>query len=266
MITKIFRLLGFIAPMAAPLLTGCVSIAVTPDVRQALAPTGKLRVGVYTGSPTSMVRDPVSGEAKGISFDLGKEFASRLGVPFEPVEFGRIAQVLEALKIGAVDFTVTNATAARAKDMDFTAPVLDLELGYLVISGSSVSTIADVDQPGIRIGVTQGSTSQSVLSRQFKHAALVPAPSLKGAIEMLSSRKADAYATNKAVLFEISDRLPGSRVLDGRWGLEHMAVAIPKGRDQGLPYVRKFAEDAKSGGLVKRLASKAGLRGIANTE
>lgn len=266
MITKICRLLGFIAPMAAPLLTGCGRIAVPPDLRQALAPTGKLRVGVYPGSPTSMVRDPVSGEAKGISFDLGKELASRLGVPFEPVEFGRIAQVLEALKIGAVDFTVTNATAARAKDMDFTAPVLDLELGYLVISGSPVSTIADVDRPGIRIGVTQGSTSQSVLSRQFKHAALVPAPSLKGAIEMLSLRKVDAYATNKAVLFEISDQLPGSRVLDGRWGLEHMAVAIPKGRDHGLPYILKFAEDARSEGLVGRVAGKAGLRGAANTE
>jgi polar amino acid transport system substrate-binding protein len=213
-----------------------------------------------------MIRDPASGERKGVSFDLGKEFARRLGVPFEPVEFPRIAEVLEALKKGNVDFTLTNATAARAKDIDFTAPILDIELGYLVLSGSPVSTLTDVDRPGIRVGVTQGSTSQSTLSRQLKNAVLVPAPTLKNAIEMLSLRKIDAYATNKASLFEMSDQLPGSRVLAGRWGLEHLAIGIPKGRDQGMAYVRKFAEDAKSEGLVKRAADKAGLRGAINME
>jgi polar amino acid transport system substrate-binding protein len=64
----------------------------------------------------------------------------------------------------------------------------------------------------------------------------------------------------------MSDALPGSRMLDGRWGLEHLAVAIPKGRDQGMAYVRKFAEDAKSEGLVDRAVERAGLRGTVNTQ
>jgi len=268
MIIKIRWSAVFVIAIVALLLSGCVTTALPPtlEVRQTLAPTGRLRVGVFPGSPTSMVRDPASGETKGVSFDLGKEFARRLGVPFEPVEFSRIAEVLEALKSGNVDFTLTNATAARAKDIDFTAPILDIELGYLVLPGSPVSTLADVDRPGIRVGVTQGSTSQSTLSRQFKNAVVVPAPTLKSAIEMLSLRKVDAYATNKAGLFEMADQLPGSRVLAGRWGLEHLAIGIPKGRDQGMAYVRKFAEDAKSEGLVKRAADRAGLRGAVNME
>ncbi len=90
-------------------------------VRQALAPGGKLRVGVYPGSPTSMIRDRASGETKGLAYELGQEFARRLNIPFEPVEFTQIADVLDALKRGAVDFTVTNASPARAKDVDFTA-------------------------------------------------------------------------------------------------------------------------------------------------
>ena len=93
------------------------------------------------------------------------------------------------------------------------------------------------------MGVSQGGTSHSTLTRELKNATVVPAPTIKSAIEMLSLRKVDAFATNKAVLFEMSDELPGSRMLDGRWGLEHLAVAIPKGRDQGMAYVRKFAED-----------------------
>ena len=248
------------------LLAACAGMhtAAAPEVRQALAPTGKLRVGVYAGSPFSMIRDPVSGETKGVTVEIGRTLATRLGVPYEPVEYQRIAEVLEAMKSGKVDITIANATPARAQDFDWTPPLLLIELGYLVLSGSPVSSLADVDRPGIRVGVTQGGTSNSTLARELKNAKVVPAPTLQSAIDMLSQRSIDAYATNKANLFEMSDRLPGSRVLIGRWGIERLSIAIPKGRDQGMAYVRQFVEDVKSEGLVARAAERAGLRGIAN--
>jgi polar amino acid transport system substrate-binding protein len=250
------------------LLTACAGMhtAPAPEVRQALAPTGKLRVGVYPGSPFSMIRDSVSGETKGVTVEIGRALAMRLGVPYEAVEYQRIAEVLEAMKSGKVDITIANATPARAQVLDWTPPLLLIELGYLVLSGSPVASLADVDRPGIRVGVTQGGTSNSTLARELKNAKIVPAPTLKSAIEMLSQRSIDAYATNKANLFEMSDRLPGSRVLDGQWGLERLSIAIPKGRDQGMAYVRKFVEDIKTEGLVARAAERAGLRGTVNAE
>ena len=71
----------------------------------------------------------------------------------------------------------------------------------------------------MRIGVSQGSTSQGVLTRELKQARVVAAASLQVAGEMLQRREIDAFATNKAILFELADRVPGARVLDGRWGL-----------------------------------------------
>jgi polar amino acid transport system substrate-binding protein len=237
----------------------------TPAVRQAVAPTGKLRVGVYPGSPTSLIRES-SGEEKGLTVDLGREFARRLGIPAELVEFTVVAEVVAAMRQGQVDFTVTNATAARAKEVDFSEPVFGVELGYLVPSRSSLSTVADIDKAGIRVGVTANSSSQATLTAQFKHASVVPASSLKAAVAMLADGKIDAYATNKAILFEMSDQLPGSRVLDGRWGIETFAVAIPKGREPALASVRTFAEAVKSEGLVKRAAQRAGLRGTVDIQ
>jgi len=119
---------------------------------QILAPGGNLRVGVYLGSPTSMVRQGPSGEPHGVAYDLGMELAKRLGVKFEPVIHRRVAEVLDAMKAGHVDFTVTNATAARAQDVDFSQPLFSLELGYLVPVGSPILTTADVDMAGRRIG------------------------------------------------------------------------------------------------------------------
>jgi polar amino acid transport system substrate-binding protein len=132
--------------------------------------------------------------------------------------------------------------------------------------GSPVTSPADIDRSGVRIGVTQGSTTQSTLPSRLKNATIVPAPSIKAAIEMLQQRDVDAFATNKTNLFQMSDSLPGSRVLDGQWGVEHIAVAIPKGRDQGMPWLQKFVEDAQSEGLVTRAVERAGLRGTAKSE
>lgn len=251
------------AAAAVTVFGTAASTQVTPatEVQQAAAPTGKLRVGVYPGSPTSMLRDPASPDPKGLAFELGREFARRLNVPFEPVEFPQIANVLEALKQGQVDFTVTNASPARARDVDFTPPILGVELGYLVPAGSSVAAHTDVDRPGIRVGVTAGGSSHAALTRALTQAVVVPAQTLAIALEMLSARKVDAYATNKAILFELSDQIPGSRVLDGRWGVEEFAVAVPKGRPEALAAARRFAEDAKAAGLVKQIADRAGLRG-----
>lgn len=246
-------------------VAGCSTAPAKPDpaVTRSIAPSGKLRVGAYEGSPTSIVRDPKTREPKGVTYDLGHELASRLGVPVEIVMYPRVAAVVDAIAAGEVDFTVTNATAARAKIVDFTAPVLALELGYLVPAGSSVRAMADADRPGVRIGVTQGSTSQGTLGRTLKNATIVPAPTVQAAIEMLAQGKLDLFATNKAILSEMSDKLPGSRILEGRWGLEHMAIGFPKRREAGKAYLDAFAADASRSGLVTRAADRAGLRGLA---
>jgi polar amino acid transport system substrate-binding protein len=251
----------------AALLAACATQQLAPpEVRQALAPSGKLRIGVYVDSPISLIRDPATREAKGVAHDMGREVARRLGVEYQVVEFPRVAEVLAALKAGDVDITVTNATAARAKEVDFTSPLLLIELGYLAPAGSRVSSIAEADRPGVRIGVTQGSTSQGTLPRVLKNASLVPAPSMKGAIEMLTKNEVDVFATNKANLFEMSDAAPGSRVLDGNWGVEHMAIATPKGRERARPWLEAFVADARREGLVTRAVERAGLRGTVRAE
>jgi polar amino acid transport system substrate-binding protein len=239
--------------------------AAEPEAQQVsakiLAPHGALKVGLYPGTPTSILPDPQSGGPRGVGYDLGREMARRLGVGYEPVVFTKNAEVLEAVKTGQVDMAFTNATAARAKDMDFGPPYLESELGYLVPQGSPVTTLSGVDAKGVRVGVTKASSSDAALSKDLTSAEVVRAATIAVALDMLTAGQLDAFATNKATLLEMAEKLPGSKVLDGRWGVERHAIAIPKGRDQGLAFVTKFTEDAKSDGLVKASVERAGLRG-----
>lgn len=251
------------------MLLGTVMLAATgvraDDAREeatkVLAPSGRLRVGVYMGSPTSEVVDPKTGEAHGVTYELGRELAARLNVPVEYMTYPRVADAVAAVKDGQIDFTVSNASPQRANEVRFSVPLLALELGYLVPPKSAIARSEDIDQPKVRIGVTKASTSERTLGARFKNAEIVAAESVKTAVEMLGRGDLDVYATNKAILFEMSDALPGARVLDGNWGQEHMAIAIPRGREQGLALVNSFVREVQSNGELQQIEQQAGLRG-----
>jgi len=249
-------------------LVGCAAKPVTPtsdtptpEARLALAPTGKLRVGLQLGSPHNVIRESASGEMKGVGFDLGNELARRLGVPFEPVFYPSVGALLDGGKSGAWDVAFVGFSPARAKDWDFTALHMQMEFGYLVPGGSSISTMGDVDRPGIRVAVQEKSQPELFLARTLKNASIVRGSSLAGTLEMLRSGKADAVFSIKPSLFEVSNQLPGSRVLDGAAGVDPHAMVMPKGRGPGVAYAHHFIEEVKSEGLVKGAIERAGMRG-----
>jgi polar amino acid transport system substrate-binding protein len=241
-------------------------VSATDQAREILAPNGRLRVGAFPGSPLSMATDSKTGEMHGIGIDLGKELAKRLDVPFEQVTYQRIAEVIDAMKAGDVDFTISNATPARAVDVAFSQTLLSVELGYLVPAASPITTISDLDKSGVRVGVTAGSTSQRSLPDILPNATVVPTQNSSHAIDMLERRELDVFATNKPTLFEMSDRMAGARVLDGRWGVEHIAIAIPKGREAAMEYLRRFVADVQTSGLLAQAIARAGLRGVVTAQ
>jgi polar amino acid transport system substrate-binding protein len=251
---------------AALLLFAASAIAADADLQKAdlqkvLAPTGKLRAALYPGTPTSIV-DPKESEPRGVGYDLGKELARRLGVPYEPVVYAKNADVQAAMKAGDADVAFTNRTPARMKEMDFGPAYLLIELGFLVPAGSPIasSDLAGLDVKGRRIGVAAGSTSEGTLTRELKNAEVVRATTNQDGAAMVAAGRIDAFATNKATLFELA-KMPGVSVLPDRWGEERHGIAIPKGREQGVPYITAFTRDAVAQGLVKAAMDRAGLNG-----
>ena len=246
------------------MLMGCgaISTAPTPEAREALAPTGRLRVALQLANPLNATKEPASGEMTGVGFDLGRELARRIGVPFEPVSYPSVGALLDSGKLGTWDIAFVGFSPARAKEWDFTGLHLEVEFGYLVPSGSTIETMSDVDRPGVRMAVQEKSGPDSFFSRTLKNVVIVRASSNPGALELLQTGKADVMGSIKPILFELSKKMPGSRVLDGRPGIDPHAMALPKGRGIGLVYARQFIEDAKSEGVVKAAIERAGLRGV----
>src|SRR5215213_84521 len=147
-----------------------ISAAQTPEARQALAPTGQLRVALQLANPLNVIQDSASGEMTGVGFDLGQELARRIGVPFESVLYPSVGALLDSGKTGAWDVAFVSFSPARAEEWDFTGRHLEVEFGYLVPAASAISTMAEVDQPGMRIAVQESSSPAIFLSRMLPNA------------------------------------------------------------------------------------------------
>lgn len=252
-------------PLAAALALSLGACAAPPanssNAAAILAPTGTLRVGVYAGSPSSIVQGRTLQDAKGVGFDLGKDLAAKLGVPFQPVVFASNAEVFAAAQSGRIDVTFTNATPERARHLDFSRTFMDVEKSFLVPAASPLASYADLQRPGVRVGVSAGSTTAQELHAVYPRAVLIPVPTLAAASQMLASGTLDAFATNDAILFEMADGLTGSHVLPGHWGMEHFGAAIPQGRRPAIAYLSRLVDQARADGTVQRAIARANLRG-----
>jgi polar amino acid transport system substrate-binding protein len=225
-------------------------MSASAEARQILAPSGRLRVALHLGGPSSALKD-ADGTLHGVGHDLGRELARELRVEFEPVLYERMGEAVDAVREARADVVFGNATPERAKILDYSQPYLRVGLGYLARAGSPVTTLEAVDKAGVFIAVLAGSTSDSVLSRSLERAQIVRARSVAEGIELLRSAQVDVLAAQKATLVEAGDHLPGSRVLDGNWGTESHAIGIAKQRSRALPFLREFVDGAIQRGLEK---------------
>jgi polar amino acid transport system substrate-binding protein len=235
---------------------------ISPSIRSDLAPTGKMRVGINYGNPVLATRDPSGGELRGVAVDLARELGRRVDLPVELVGYDAAGKMVEGLKTGAWDIAFLAVDPGRESEISFTPPYIEIEGTYLVPSGSPLQRIADVDRKGVRIALAAGAAYDLFLSRNLQHAQPVRAPDPKAAFELLVAGKVEALAGVKQTMVANAGRLPGSRVLDGRFMAIGQALGIPKGRDAGAQYLREFIEDVKASGLVARAIEKAGVRDV----
>ena len=231
---------------------------ISPELRSEIAPTGKLRAAINYGNPVLAQKNASAGAPLGVSADLAREIANRLGLDIVYVEFDSAGVAFDAGRQGKWDVGFLAIDPKRAEDIVLSPPYVIIEGAYLVAADSPLTTVADVDRPGTRIAVGEGSTYDLFLGRELKHATLVKAKTSPAAVEMFVDRKLEVAAGVRQPLEAYARSHNGLRVLPGRFMAINQAIATPRGRPGAARYLRDFIEEMKASGFVARSLAASG--------
>lgn len=236
--------------LAVLLATPAAAADPTPaDIAKTLAPSGKLRAAINLGNPVLAQKD-AGGAPRGISVDISRELARRLGLEVDLVVFDAAGKVADAAKTGAWDIAFLAIDSDRAAEIAFTPPYVVIEGTYLVPATSRLRTIEDVDQEGVRVAVGAKSAYDLYLTRALKRAEIVRAPTSPSVIDLFLREKLEVAAGVKQQLIVFAASHPELRVMEGRFMAIEQAVGTPRSREPALPYLRAFVEDLKASGFV----------------
>jgi polar amino acid transport system substrate-binding protein len=245
-------------------LAACASATTAPTSAQKteLAPTGTLRVAVFTGNPVLGSRDKETGEVSGTTAAMGRALAKAAGVPVKITGYSAIAKMVEDAKTGEWDVAVVAFDPSRRNVVEFAPPHIVVDLTYLVAPGSTIRSVPEADKPGVSIAAAKGAATTLFLERTLRSAKVVQADNEPAAFGLIKDGRAQVYAQNRYMLLGLADGLPGARVLEDRFSAAEMCLVVPKGRTAALAYVSEFVEASKKSGTVQRAIDDAKLRGV----
>jgi polar amino acid transport system substrate-binding protein len=234
----------------------------SPETHQALAPTGVLRAAINLGNPILAGKDLQTGKAKGVSVDLAQALADRLGVALACMAFETAAQSVNAVTTEAADVGFFAIDPLRGQGLNFTAPYVLIEGSYMVRESSPLQDNAEVDRAGHRVVVGQGSAYDLFLTREIQHAEIVRAPSSPAVVETFLAQNLEVAAGVKQQLQADAQRLPGLRLLPGRFMVIQQAMGLPKGRSEAaVAMLRAFVQEMKASGFVAQALARHNIQG-----
>jgi polar amino acid transport system substrate-binding protein len=241
-----------------------MSTAMTIDnaLRSALMPTGVLRASINLGNPILANWDRGNQRARGVSVDLANELARRLGAELQPVVFDAAGKSVAAVTGEEADVGFFAVDPLRGEGLLFTAPYILIEGAYLVREGSALRANEEVDAEGVRIMVGKGSAYDLYLTRELKRAAIVRANTSPAVVDEFIAQGVEVAAGVRQQLAADAARLPGLRLLPGRFMVIQQAMGLPRSRGmEAANFLGGFVEEMKATGFVADAMARHGIEG-----
>jgi polar amino acid transport system substrate-binding protein len=219
-----------------------------------LAPSGALRAAINLGNP--VLAQGTAAAPTGVTVDIAREIGARLGLPVEFACFDAARDSFAAVTTGRTDICFLAIEPARAAEVAFTAPYVLIEGVYAVSEQSPLVAVADVDRPGVRIGVKLGSAYDLFLTRTLQHATVVRGT--EGTTEFLTGNL-EAAAGVREPMTDFVGSHPGFRLVEGRFMEIPQAVGTAASkRPETIRFLHGLVEELKADGFVADALHRSG--------
>jgi polar amino acid transport system substrate-binding protein len=224
------------------------------DILSDLTPTGTLRASINLGN--QVLAQGTETAPSGVTVDIARELGTRLGVPVELLCFQAAKESFEAMNQGRADICFLAVEPVREETVAFTAPYVVIEGVFVVSEGSSMTSPADVDQPGVRIGVNEGSAYDLFLSRTLAHAELVRG---SDGVAEFTEQQLEAAAGIRQPMESFVAAHPGLRLVEPRFMEILQAVGTSRAREAAtVSFLHALVEELKANGFIADSLRRSG--------
>lgn len=153
---------------------GCAGVC-AGEVQDRVQARGEVRVCIRPNYHRISFRDPRSGQLSGLDIDLASALAAdlRAKLRFVDSSFATLEQDLRSDRCDVAMFGIPVLTQ-RVEQIQFATPYLQSDI-YAVTTRTSrvVRQWRDIDQPGVLVGVQDGSLLEPLLRQRLRNAGLV---------------------------------------------------------------------------------------------
>ena len=232
-----------------------------PDRLQMILDRGVLRVGTTMDTPVFSMRDPASGNLRGLDMDVLETLSSSLGVKLEYVKmtFGSMLADLAADKFD-IAMSGMGRTLDRARVATFSKPYMRYGKLLLIRSADQgrFKTLADLDRPGLKIGYNRGGLNDRFAHNMFTQATPVGFDSNELATADLLAGKLDAQVSDSTAAIYMGRQNPRLAAMSPDKVFHPIYVAILLRRDDQtlLNYINIWLDQIELDGTLGKIRTK----------
>lgn len=243
-------------------VSGQIDSQIDSRVVRELAPHGRLRVGINMANALLVTGRAENGDPAGVSPDMGRAIADRLGVPVEYVPYPSPGLVADGVEAHEWDIANIGAEPQRAEKISFTPAYAEIEATCLVAENSPIRTPEEADRPGNRIAYKARSAYGLWLERNISEAQLVAVPPDEDALAYFLDHRLELLAGLRPRLIRDVETLDGYRMLEGGFMSVQQAIGTCKENTAAAQWLTAFVQGAKASGLVAGFIEKHGVTGL----
>jgi len=230
-----------------------------------LAKDGVVRAAYLASNPAQALKDPATGEVRGVVVDLARELERTRGTKVTLVGLPNPQRVIDAVRNGEAEIGFVAYNPERAGPVEFSKPYLLVNQTFIVKDDSPIRSIADIDRQGRKLGATRADSIALYLKRTLKQGELVELDdtSRDTVHRLLQAGMVDAFGANRQRLFDMAKGANGFRLLaDDLYGVEQ-TIIVAGGRRDALDAANRFIDEVRRSGFLQSSVERSGVLGIA---
>lgn len=228
-------------------------------VRQALAPTGKLRAGINMSNFLLVSEQDSSDQPAGLSPTLAQKLAEALEVECVLIPFESPGLLADEAGKDVWDIANIAVESERAQTIAFSQPYIHIDANFFIRADAPFTANAQVNARDVEIILYGRSAYDLWLKEHYHLPSFLRLKSMQESLDQFYQGQGDVLACLKPRLIEELKTHPGYRILTPPFTAIKQAIGVAKHHQHVMPFLNDFVQSLLETGQISDLCAAFGV-------